>query len=203
MGGALIVAAALAAPGASALAEKGSEHPRGEGSRAERQTGERPGARAQAGPGCRISEADLLGVDDSPILARVRENLDERVERGKLSPARADRQFARTAVRVTVHQTHTQARIAPLLALLDMEPGEFAQARRDGLTLREIAEDLRLDRKEIRSALREGRHAARAAVDELCGREARDKAPRSSEGEAGPAGDRSPSRGRGPAAGRG
>lgn len=180
----LAIAAATVAATA-ALAGTATAHPSGGPAHGGPQSGEardgdetaRNAPAAFRGPGrngrarglrhCEIADEQLLTTETSAALKRRAARLAERVEEGELTQARADRILERMAVRLTVGTARKDARMEPVLALLDMTGAEYRAAVKEK-GLRRTLKDAGVSVRDWIGARREGRVDAREAVRELC-----------------------------------
>ena len=128
------------------------------------------------GASCQIAPGMLVAPDDSPALTRVEKRLTALVDAGRISVERKDAIFSRRQKQITLRTERMAARTAPVLALLGMTAEELRAARKDR-GLRAILEDKGITRQAFRTALREGRMAAREKVAELCASGAATPAP--------------------------
>lgn len=159
----LAVAAAVVAAPAAALGHGGGHG--GPGGGPDRGAAGHRGHDART---CTVPEAQRLTTATSDALARLRTRLDAAVTAGRITRDRADARFARAVTRLSVARIVADARIAPVLTLLGMTHEELRDAREDGATVREILSDRGVTRARYRAAVREGRAAARAALDAVC-----------------------------------
>lgn len=119
-------------------------------------------------PVCTVPDAKKLTTETSPALARLDRRLDAAVAKGRITQAQADARFARAVTRLSVAKIVNDARIAPVLALLDMTAEELRDAREDGTTVGELLEEKGVTRAQYRAAVREGRREAPEAFETLC-----------------------------------
>ncbi len=128
------------------------------------------------GASCQIAPGELVPLADSAALTRIDKRLTALVDAGRISVERKDRIFSRRQKQITLRTERVAARTAPVLALLGMTAEELKAARKDR-ALRAILKDKKITRQAFRTALREGRVAAREKVAELCASAAATPAP--------------------------
>lgn len=164
---ALLAVAALVGGSGSALAQGG-----GHSSRAltwkTLTTVPAPDLSADSGRVCDVASGDLLGTADSPTLKALKKRLDARVAKGTLTQAQADARFATTQLRVSVTTLMVNAQLAPVLGVLDMTADELADARAEGVTVRELMDEQDVTRAELRAALTQGRADAAGVLEDVC-----------------------------------
>lgn len=161
---ALAVTAATAAMAGSAVAHPGG--PAGPGGPGP--FGDGPGRdRVAATGGCSIADDRLLTTTTDSRLAAYADRLAALVSEGEMDQDRADALLERRAVRLTIQKTAREARLEPVLALVGMTESEYAAAvTADGLRATLTAAGVSVS--DWIDARREGREAARDAVEELC-----------------------------------
>jgi hypothetical protein len=118
--------------------------------------------------GCEVPADRRLTAETSEVLAEVKEYLDELVADDEITRRRADRAYARVVTRLSVQKIADDARRGPLLSLLGLTLEQLEDALDDGDSLLDVAEDRGKSAAEVRTALRQGRRDARAAVNAIC-----------------------------------
>lgn len=160
---AVMAAAAVMAGGGTALAHGG--HDGGPGGRGgDRGLGDGP----RAARVCTVPDAQKLTIATSTLLANLDARLTAAVTAGRITRAQADARLARAVTRLSVDALVDRARMAPVLTLLGMTAEELRGARQDGTTLPELLEEKGITAARLRTAVAEGRSAARATRDALC-----------------------------------
>lgn len=164
---AAVVAAATMALGAGVAVAHGGGGPGGPFG------GERGGAGFGGGPfsavGCDIPAGQLIPVASNRQLRNYKTFLDEEVADGVMTQARADRLLSRAQKAASLRKITKAAAMGPVAKVLGFASvADLEKALKDK-GLDEIADEKNVTDDALRTAFREGRQAARAKVDQLCG----------------------------------
>lgn len=128
-----------------------------------------PGGGPLGAIGCDIPANQLIPVSSSRQLRNLKTFLDEEVADGAITQARANRLLARAQKAASLRKIMRETSMAPVAKLLGFSSvGELEAAMKDKHP-DEIADDKNVTDEALRKAFNDGRTAARAKMDDLCG----------------------------------
>jgi hypothetical protein len=141
-----------------------------------------PGAGPGAGPGfgpgfgggfaaagCDIPAAQLIAVESNRQLKNYKAFLDEEVADGVMTQARANRLLSRAQKSLSFRKIMKDAMMSPVAKALGFASVADLDTALKTKNLMEIADEKNVTDEALRKAHRDGRTAARAKSDELCG----------------------------------
>jgi hypothetical protein len=118
---------------------------------------------------CDVSDALKLGVEDSTLLALIREVLDERLDAGDIDQERADAKWNRFVTMVTVRVRSKEARWAPVLALFGADsPKVLRDLAEEAGGFRDLMEVKKVSWVQLKTAKRAGKVASYTTIVDLC-----------------------------------
>jgi hypothetical protein len=128
-----------------------------------------PGGGPFSAIGCDIPAAQLIPVASNRQLRTYKTFLDEEVADGVITQARANRLLARAQKAATLRKIMKEASMGPVAKVLGFASVAELEAAMKDKHLDEIADDKNVTDDALRKAFNDGRTAARAKLDELCG----------------------------------
>jgi hypothetical protein len=119
--------------------------------------------------GCDIPAAQLIAVESNRQLKNYKTFLDEEVADGVMTQARANRLLSRAQKSLSFRKIMKDTMLAPVAKVLGFASVAELETALKTKDLMEIADEKNVTDEALRTAHREGRTAARAKSDELCG----------------------------------
>ena len=117
---------------------------------------------------CEIPAAQLVAVESSTYLKRIKAYLDELVADKEITQARANRLLKNAQKSLSLQRILETARMTPVATALGFASVADLKNALKTTGLRELAQQKSVTDEALRTALRAGRTAARAKVEEIC-----------------------------------